>query len=205
MRLLSIATLILLLSCTGRRDFNITRAQSPFDTLGLTARYDSFVTDIEKDFLSRMDTTDLEKYFESIGDSANMEDWARHVRNSSLHYFGDVFFELNTAQMVRDPAREVIHFTLLRGDYIELEISADGLLFSRNKEKTRWRPLDNGLWNRAQAECECTPDDDLEKIFMNFRGGGVYRVDKTTGGTYEFCWKILENGDVVQELLEEVR
>ena len=205
MRNFILLTLVTLLfpACTNKTDFNIVSAEVDIDTAQIKLKYDTFQTTIKDNLLTKVDTTNLWTSLESLTDTSLMIDWNKESMDFAVAYFETAIKELDKPNIVRSIEEEAIHFSVLSKDYWELEISNKRLLFSRNKDEVKSKSITNELSDRVAEECNCQLNDNLNYILLNSQGNQIYRLDITGNNEYKYCWKVLRDGDILNQLIEE--
>lgn len=196
--------IILLISCAEKKaDFNIVTADTDIDTLEIKLKYDSFETNIKDNLMSKIDTSDIWKSLESLTDTSLMKDWNGESVTFGIAYFEQLINESNKPNEIRNMDVDAIHFTILNKDYLELEISEERILFSNNKGTVKSKKLNKELWEQVSERCKCEENDNLNYILMNSQGNQIYRLDITKDKEYKYCWKILKNDDILNQLIKE--
>jgi hypothetical protein len=197
--------IILLISCAEKKaDFNIVTAETEVDTLEIKMKYDSFESKIKDNLVSKIDTSDIWKSLASLTDTSLMKDWNNESVEFAVDYFKQVINELNKPNEIRNMGVDAIHFTILNTDYLELEVLKETILFSKNKSQVKSKKIDKELWGQISDRCRCEGNDNLNYILMNSRGNHIYRLDITEDKEYKYCWKILKNDDILNQLVKEI-
>jgi hypothetical protein len=197
--------IILLISCTEKKaDFNIVTADTEVDTLEIKMKYDSFESKIKKNLMSKIDTSGIWKSLASLTDTSLMKDWNDESVEFAVDYFKQVINELNKPNEIRNMDVDAIHFTILNTDYLELEMLKERILFSKNKGKVKSKKIGKELWGQVSDRCKCEGNDNLNYILMNSQGNQIFRLDITEDREYKYCWKILKNDDILNQLVKEI-
>jgi hypothetical protein len=197
--------IILLISCAEKKaDFNIVTAETEVDTLEIKMKYDSFESKIKDNLVSKIDTSDIWKSLASLTDTSLMKDWNNESVEFAVDYFKQVINELNKPNEIRNMGVDAIHFTILNTDYLELEVLKETILFSKNKSKVKSKKIDKELWGQISDRCRCEGNDNLNYILMNSQGNQIFRLDITEDREYKYCWKILKNDDILNQLVKEI-
>jgi hypothetical protein len=204
--ILVLLAIVVSFSCKDKKEFKISSASVNFDSCMLiyNSKNDSIYNIIKQEIDASKDSTKPTGFL-----NLPSREMLTRLNKYDILLFKEYFSDINKPYIIKNIENEVVHFTIFNNNkIIELEVFNRELQFSKNIDTIQSIAINPELLQKVSTNCRCNQNEDLNNPFSNQiirqNNKPYYRMDITSENDYKYCWKFLEEDDVLHQLLNEI-